>query len=159
IGARAFRLLERIGVEVACPRVSLDAVALRLPGQLPETTVPETVVVDHPGCGAVVRRIEFDHAFARHAIDRGIAVRDGCAVHAIAASERGVAVTTSAGTLDARCVVGADGVAGVVRRLIGFPRGALRAQVVELDTEAAAGDLPRDTIAFDLASRDLRGYA
>ncbi|HEX3762915.1 MAG TPA: hypothetical protein VHW23_29670, partial [Kofleriaceae bacterium] len=41
----------------------------------------------------------------------------------------------------------------------GFPRGALRAQVVELDTEAAPGDLPRDTIAFDLACRDLRGYA
>ena len=151
IGARAFRLLERIGVEVACPRVGLDAVALRLPG--------ETVVLDQPRCGAVVRRIEFDHAFARHAIDRGIAVRDGCAVHAIAAGERGVAVTTSAGALDARCVVGADGVAGVVRRLIGFPRGALRAQVVELDTEAAPGDLPRDTIVFDFAAGDLRGYA
>src|SRR6185436_18251255 len=28
IGARAFRLLERIGVEVACPHVPLDAIAI-----------------------------------------------------------------------------------------------------------------------------------
>ncbi|HMG53270.1 MAG TPA: FAD-dependent monooxygenase [Kofleriaceae bacterium] len=152
IGARAFRLLERIGVEVACPQVGLDAIALRLPG--------DTVVIELPGLGAVVRRIEFDHALARHAIDRGIAVRDGCAVHAIAIGERGAQVTTGDGaTLHARCVVGADGVGGVVRRLAGFPRGALRAQVVELDTEAAPGDLPRDTIAFDFSLSDLRGYA
>ncbi|HEY6179019.1 MAG TPA: FAD-dependent oxidoreductase, partial [Kofleriaceae bacterium] len=102
IGARAFRLLERIGVEVACPRVALDAVAIRLPGDAAaETVVPETVVIDQPGCGAVVRRIEFDHAFARHAIDRGIAVRDGCAVHAIGAGERGATVTTDDGALEA----------------------------------------------------------
>ncbi|HEY0481062.1 MAG TPA: FAD-dependent oxidoreductase [Kofleriaceae bacterium] len=152
IGARAFRLLERIAVEVACPRVALDAVAVRLAGH--------TVVVREPGCGAVVRRIEFDHAFARCAIDRGIAVRDGCAVHGIAAGDGGVAITTADGeALQARCVVGADGVGGVVRRLAGFARGALRAQVVELDTEAAAGDLPRDTVVFDFATRALRGYA
>jgi flavin-dependent dehydrogenase len=152
VGARAFRLLERIGVDVACPRVELNALAIRLAG--------DTVVVHQPGLGAVVRRIEFDHALARHAIDRGIAVRDGCAVHGLAVGERGATLAIGDGaTLDARCVVGADGVAGVVRRLAGFPRGALRAQVVELDTEAAPGDLPRDTITFDLASRDLRGYA
>lgn len=155
IGARAFRLLERIGVEVVCPRVEIDAVAIRLGGPTGATTV----VVDQPGLGAVVRRIEFDHALARHAIERGIAVRDGCAVTGIAAGERGVTVATAEGPIDARCVVGADGVGGVVRRLIGFPRGALRAQVVELDTEAAPGDLPRDTLVFDLVAGDLRGYA
>src|SRR5437764_11497700 len=46
IGARAFRLLERIGVEVVCPHVALDAVAIRVAG--------ETIVVREPGCGAVV---------------------------------------------------------------------------------------------------------
>src|SRR5438874_1743250 len=55
--------------------------------------------------------------------------------------------------------IGAGGVAGIVRRQAGLPRGALRAQVVELDTEAAPGDLPRDTIVFDFATRALRGYA
>jgi len=151
IGARAFRLLERIGVEVSCPHVALDAVAIRLADQ--------TLVVRQPGCGAVVRRVEFDHAFARHAIERGIAVRDGCAVDQLAIDDRGVTITAGDTALRARCVVGADGVGGIVRRQTGFARGALRAQVVELDTEAAPGDLPRDTVTFDFATRALRGYA
>jgi flavin-dependent dehydrogenase len=151
IGGRAFRILERIGVEVDCPRVVLDAIGMRVGG--------ETVVVREPRCGAVVRRLEFDHAFARAAIARGADVRDGCEVLGIAAGEDGVTVETSGGALRARAVVGADGVAGVVRRLAGFPRGELRAQVAELDTEDAPGDLPRDTAVFDFATSDLRGYA
>ena len=151
IGARAFRLLDKIGVEVACPHVAIDAVAVRFSG--------ETIVVREPGCGAVVRRIEFDHALAGAAIARGIEVRDGCAVERLGLSDRGVEIVTEETTFTARCVVGADGIAGVVRRQIGLPRGALRAQVVELDTESVTGDLPRDTIAFDFQTRDLRGYA
>ena len=151
IGARAFRLLEKIGVEVACPHVPLDAVAIRL--------AAETMVIRQPDCGAVVRRVEFDHAFARAAIERGIDVRDGCAVQRITEDERGVTLVIADATLTARCVVGADGIAGMVRRHAGFPRGALRAQVVELDTEAASPDLPRDTVVFDFATRDLPGYA
>src|SRR5882724_3338119 len=153
IGARAIRLLDQVGVDVACPHVPLDAVALRLAG--------ETIVIRVPGCGAVVRRAELDHAFARHAIARGIEVRDGCAVDGLAVDPGGVTLTVSGGgdPVRARCVVGADGVGGVVRRLAGFPRGGLRAQVVELDTEAAVCDLARDTAVFDFATADLRGYA
>ncbi|HEX7844006.1 MAG TPA: FAD-dependent oxidoreductase, partial [Kofleriaceae bacterium] len=43
IGARAFRLLERIGVDVVCPQVALDALAIRLAG--------DTVVLHQPGLG------------------------------------------------------------------------------------------------------------
>ena len=152
IGARAFRLLERIGVEVACPHVALDAVALRLGS--------EVIVVREPGCGAVVRRVEFDAALARVAIARGLEVREGCAVQQLEVDGRGVAVTLATGErVHARCVVGADGVAGVVRRQLGLGRGALRAQVVELDSDAAPSDLPRDTVVFDFATHALRGYA
>ncbi len=151
VGGRAFRLLERIGVEVDCPRVVLDAIAMRVGG--------ETVVVREPGCGAVVRRIEFDHAFAKVAMARGVDVRDGCEATRIAVGDDGVAVETASGTLRARAVIGADGVGGVVRRQAGFPRGELRAQVAELDTEDVPGDLPRDTAVFDFATGDLRGYA
>ena len=147
IGARAFRILERIGIVVDCPCVPLDAVAMRIAG--------ETVVVQEPGCGAVVRRIEFDHAFAKLAMARGIEVREGTAVEAIRVDEHGVDIDG----LRAKIVVGADGVAGVVRRQIGFPRGELRAQVVELDTEGTPHDLPRDTVVFDFNTTSLRGYA
>lgn len=151
IGGRAFRLLDKLGIEVDCPRVELGAIAMRVGG--------ETMVVRQPGCGAVVRRIEFDHAFARAAQARGIEVRDGCEVARIAIDDRGATLETAAGAITARAVVGADGIAGIVRKQAGFPRGELRAQVVELDTEAAPGDQPRDTAVFDFATTDLRGYA
>ena len=148
IGARAFRILEKIDVAVDCPCVPLDAVAMRIAG--------ETVVVREPGCAAVVRRIEFDHAFANVAIARGVDVRDGTAVEAIEVGDDGVTINDS---IRARVIVGADGVGGVVRRKTGFPRGELRAQAVELDTEGVAADLPRDTVVFDFSTTELRGYA
>ncbi len=151
IGARAFRILERIGIEVDCPCVPLHAVAMRIAG--------ETVVVHQPNCGAVVRRIEFDHAFAKTAIARGIDVRDGCEVKRIAIAADGVTLEVGGEVIRARAVIGADGVAGIVRRQLQFPRGELRAQVVELDTEGAPQDLPRDTVVFDFSTTELRGYA
>ena len=77
----------------------------------------------------------------------------------ITVDDAGVTVVAGGEALRARAVVGADGVGGIVRRQAGFPRGELRAQVVELDTEDAPGDLPRDTVVFDFATADLRGYA
>ncbi|HEY4241212.1 MAG TPA: NAD(P)/FAD-dependent oxidoreductase [Kofleriaceae bacterium] len=152
IGARAFRLLEKIDVDVACPAVRLDAIGLR--------TDTELVRIDEPGCGAVVRRAEFDHALAKVARARGIELREGACVSRVAVDGAGVAVTLDGGeVLRARILVGADGVGGVVRRQLGLPRGELRAQVVELDTEGVAIDATRDTAVFDFATRALRGYA
>ena len=151
IGARAFRILEHLGIEIDCPCVALDAVAMRIAGT--------TLVVSEPRCGAVVRRIEFDHAFANAASARGIDVRDGREVTQLDVADDHVAIVHGGDVLRARAVVGADGIAGVVRRRTGFPRGELRAQVVELDTEATIHDLPRDTVVFDFATSDLRGYA
>jgi menaquinone-9 beta-reductase len=152
IGARAFRVLDKLGVTVDCPRVTLNAVALRI-GE-------HTIVTREPDLGVVVRRVEFDHAFAKAAIARGIEIRDACPVRTLAVADDHVRVETDAGDVyHARAVVGADGVGGVVRPQAGFPRGHLRAQVVELDTEDVSLDQPRDTIVFDFTVRDLHGYA
>jgi flavin-dependent dehydrogenase len=152
IGARAFKILDKLGVTVDCPMVKLDAIALRLGG--------DTIVTRRENLGVVVRRVEFDHALAKQAIARGIEVREGCAVEAFTVTDDGVRVTTSTGEeIQARAIVGADGVGGVVRRQAGFPRGELRAQVVELDTEGVPQDLPRDTVVFDFDAQDLNGYA
>lgn len=151
IGGRAFRLLERIGVEVDCPRVPLDAVAMRVGGT--------TMRVELPGCGAVVRRIEFDHALARIARARGIEVRDGTRVLRVATDAAGATLDLPDGPVRTRVVVGADGVSGIVRRQLGFARSGLRAQVVEVDTEDLPDDQPRDTAVFDFATAALKGYA
>ena len=158
VGARAFKRLEKIGVEVQCPRVPLDALAVRL--------ADDTIITRVPGLGAVVRRVEFDHALAKVAVRRGIDVHDGCAVESIEFGDESgpgdprIAVTTNTGErILSRALVGADGVAGIVRNQAGFAKPTLRAQVVELDTETCAQDLPRDTVVFDFVQRDLAGYA
>ncbi|MGE5184155.1 MAG: NAD(P)/FAD-dependent oxidoreductase [Acidobacteriota bacterium] len=150
IGGRGLRILERLGLDVGCPIVPLDVLAVKVGSH--------TLVTREPGLGGVVRRIEFDHALATQAIARAIDVRDGCEVTSIAVDADAVRLTTAQREYRARVVVGADGVGGIVRRATGFPRGELRAQVVELDTEAAPDDQPRDTITFDFTARDLRGY-
>lgn len=151
VGGRAFRLLEKIGVEVDCPKVPLEAVAMRIAG--------ETMITRVPGCGAVVRRVEFDHALAKVAQARGIEVRDGSEVERVDVDPDSVRVTLAGETIQARALVGADGVTGIVRRQTGFPRGELRAQAVELDTGSSPLDLPRDTVVFDFSRTELRGYA
>jgi flavin-dependent dehydrogenase len=152
IGGRGLRALEAIGAEVDVPMVPFDAIALRVGGQVVE--------LRERGLGVVVRRVQFDHALAKVAVARGLDVRDGCGVTGITVGEDGVRVETDTGdTYEAKAIVGADGVAGPVRRMTGFARGELRAQVVELDTPGVAADAPRDTITFDLDARDLAGYA
>lgn len=152
IGARALKLLAKLDVTVECPMVTLDAIALKFGGQM--------VVTREPGLGVVVRRIEFDHALAKQVTARGIEVTDGCGVDQIEVTDEHVVVTTDRGdTYRARAIIGADGVSGVVRRQAGFPRGELRAQVVELDTEGVEQDQPRDTVVFDFDTQDLAGYA
>jgi flavin-dependent dehydrogenase len=152
IGGRALRRLAALDVTVDVPMVPLDAFSVRMGG--------ETITTREPGLGVVVRRFEFDHALAAATRARGLEVRDGCGVTAITAGDHGVTVETDTGDVyEARAIVGADGVGGIVRRAAGFPRGELRAQVVELDTEEIAGDPPRDTLAFDFGAADLHGYA
>jgi flavin-dependent dehydrogenase len=150
IGARGLEALARIGVRVQVPHAEIRGMSLAMGGA--------TWSVWEDDIGVVVRRIEFDHALAREAVRRGIEVRDGVEVLDVHALHDRVRVTTSEGALEARAVVGADGVAGVVRKFMGLPRGRLRAQAVEVDTERTHGDLPT-AVHFDFSAPSLKGYA
>jgi flavin-dependent dehydrogenase len=153
LGNRADQLLASIDVKIDVPSVRIDGAALRVLGK--------TTIVREAGIGRVVRRLEFDHALARVAAERGIAVREGVRVLGVrehAPPAAGVTVTTSDGDVDADYVVGADGVESVVRRALGLPLPPHRAQALEVDTEHAPGDLPRDMLLFDLSRADLPGY-
>jgi menaquinone-9 beta-reductase len=154
VGARADRKLARIGVTVDTPSAPVSALSLGLGER-------SLVVRESEPIGRVVRRLEFDHAFAREARARGIEVREGAAVAGIDLDPgAGVSRVHLAGgeTLEARVVVGADGVGGIARRAAGLPRASLRAQAVEVDTEPAPDDPPRDALHFDFRYRDLHGY-
>jgi flavin-dependent dehydrogenase len=152
IGGRGLLALARIGVEVAVPHVPIHAISIRAAG--------EDIILRERDLGIVVRRIEFDEALAREATRRGIEVREGAEVEGIEMRADGVTLRlTSGDALDARAVVGADGVAGAVRRAAGLTRASLRAQAVEVDTQLVAGDPLPDTLRFDFGDPALAGYA
>ena len=152
LGARGDALLRELDVEVDVPSAPIDGISFR--GNHGEAAAS-------PGrIGRVVRRIDFDHALARAAASRGIEVKDGVRVEGVREDGAGRAVVqTSAGDVEARVVVGCDGVGSTVRKGLGMGPGELRAQVIEVDTEAVPGDRDRSLLHFDASDRRIRGYA
>ncbi|MFO0602284.1 MAG: NAD(P)/FAD-dependent oxidoreductase [Polyangiales bacterium] len=146
-------LLAALDVRVDVPAEVMHGHAVRSPRGLS---------VARPGRVArVVRREQYDAALADVARARGVRVETSCAVRGVGppAADGTVAVETARGALRACAVVGADGVGSAVRRTIGARPGGLRAQVVEVDTEPVAGDVPRDLLHFDTSDPGLHGYA
>ena len=155
VGARADRLLETLGVRVDVPSVPIHGFSV--------ATARDTLRArDRHAAGPigrVVRRSEFDRAFADEARGRGLRVVEGARVDGLVFEHDAVRIRTSTGEIRARAVVGADGVGSFVRRALGAPRGHWSAQVVEVDTPGAARDPGRDLLHFDLSDRSLLGYA
>lgn len=108
--------------------------------------------------GRVIRRIEFDAELARIAKERGVRVLEDARVDTVAREGRGARIESKRGAFEAKLVVGADGVGSAVRKAMGLGGGSLRAQVLELDTEAVSGDAPRHVLRFDASDRSLPGY-
>ncbi len=152
LGGRGDELLRSLGVHADVPSVAIDGVSFR---------ASAGHAVAAPGrIGRVVRRVEFDHALARAAAERGIVIREGVRVLGVRRDDRdGPVVETSDGEIRARAVVGCDGVGSVVRKALGIGLGRSRAQVVEVDTEPVASDNDRALLHFDASDRCLLGYA
>lgn len=78
----------------------------------------EAALPDPGGLG--VRRTALRSALARAARERGIDLRDGCAVRAHTRDAAGVTLTTDAGDIRARFLVAADGLHSPLRRALGL---------------------------------------
>ncbi|HEY5240192.1 MAG TPA: NAD(P)/FAD-dependent oxidoreductase [Polyangiaceae bacterium] len=151
LGARGDALLRELGVEIDVPSAAIDGMSFRGTG-VEVTAAPGRI-------GRVVRRLEFDAALARAVRSRGVEVREGVRVDRVTDDGLGALLETTAGPVRARAVVGCDGVGSVVRKALGVGAGQLRAQVVEVDTEAVRGDPDRSLLHFDASDRSLPGYA
>jgi flavin-dependent dehydrogenase len=150
VGARGEKILARLGVLPNVPSAAIDGISLR--------TGEGERAARVPGIGHVVRRIEFDAELARLARERGVEIVEDAKVENVVTRDDRAIVESSAGTFEARVVVGCDGVGSVVRKAMGVGIGKLRAQVLELDTEPVAGDRDRAMIHFDASDRTLPGY-
>ncbi len=110
----------------------------------------------------VVHRREFDAWLAVQARSRGVRIREGEAVIAVAVEEDGVRVETSRGAYRARALVAADGSNSVVRRLLKWGKGG-KARLLEVLTpgDAASDYFTHGVAEFDWSGLDagLQGYA
>lgn len=151
MGARADRVLKEVGIHVDVPSVEVAGARV---------TVPNGSAQRSPGgLGRVVRRKEFDARFAELVRERGVAILEDTAVEDIHVGVDEVSVAAGGRQFRGRVLVGADGVGSFVRRWLGLPFGALRARVVEVDTDRIPGDPPPDILHFDVSNRDIAGYA
>ncbi len=151
IGARALPLLSALGLDLGVAAQRIDAFSVEIGGGVVHTREP---------AGAwVIRRLDFDQRLAEAAMARGFPIRQGVKVVGLSREADHVRLELNdAAPIRARVVVGADGVGGIVRRALGLPRGGLRAQAAEVDTERVPGDAPIDTIRF-VFDPELRGYS
>lgn len=154
ITADGVRRLAAWGAPIEVPAVPITGVRLRYGDRRSDIPAPASGAV-------VVRRDAFDASLVGAVRARGVAVREETPVLDVRRDDAGVEVAIPGGSVRARCVVGADGVAGAVRRSLGFPRGKrlVRLMVAETPDEAAAVRDP-GLFAFDFScvSRGVQGY-
>lgn len=152
VGERAERLLREVGVEIEVPSCPVRGFAVTTPHGTRVTRGDETV-------GRVVRRREFDASLADAVRARGVTLWEGMGARGVRFERDAAEIELDGETVRSRVVVGADGVGSAVRRAMGIARGELAAQVVEVDTDPTANDLPDDVLHFDLRDAGVRGYA
>jgi menaquinone-9 beta-reductase len=115
-------------------------------------------VTERPGLARVIRRNILDAHLLGRVMERGVEVRTGTAVTGVRRIRDGIAVETRDGLLEAKVLVGADGVNGVTKKSLGVAAG--RAKEYLWMVEVPGADVP-PMLALDYTPilSDIPGYA
>jgi geranylgeranyl reductase family protein len=120
-----------------------EAVVDRLEVRMAYSGPVREVVSEGPAVYMTQRR-RLDAFLVGKAVEAGADFRDGTRVRQITHVADGVRVTTDAGTVEARAMIGADGANGVSRSALGAPEPSYAV--------ALEGNLPRGAAGFDDAA-------
>jgi flavin-dependent dehydrogenase len=101
-------ILAGLGLGLDVPHVRVDRAHVEAGGA--------PIDIEQRGCCWVIRRREFDAMLLAAARERGTEVREGVRVSGARREADRIVLETSAGTIAARAVVGADGAGSLVRR-------------------------------------------
>ncbi|OGP82715.1 MAG: hypothetical protein A2Y95_03555 [Deltaproteobacteria bacterium RBG_13_65_10] len=153
ITANGIRQLRTWGARLEVPFVPIRGVRVRYRGRVSEIPAPRSEAV-------VIRRDLFDASLVRQVRARGVEVREETPVRWVRRDAEGVEVEIPGGSARGRCVVGADGVAGTVRRAIGFARGRRYTRLLVIETPPVTGDPPEPCFDFDFScvAEGIQGY-
>lgn len=143
----------QLGLSLRVPHVASRAATVRFGGFSREVVMGRPV--------NVVRRVDFDADLVAQAREHGAEIVEGEGAEAIEVHADAVAVTTSAGrTLRARVVVGADGVASVVRRHLRDNRRELPHRLFMQELAQPMPAALGEAMVYDFTAMldDVRGY-
>lgn len=145
-------LLKSVDLDLTVPAVRVDRARVEAGGR--------PIEIDAGGCCWVIRRREFDDMLLSAARDRGLEVRTGVRVRAAERVGERIRLETSAGPVEARAVVAADGSGSLLRRRLVDPQEGWVARAVMSDVPIDSAE-PPGVYEFDF--RDVRdglaGYA
>jgi len=148
------KTLDEIGVDLS------DVLEVQVTGAVAALRSRDRVEMSFPeGIGYTVMRQRFDARLVTLAAQAGAEVRDGVRVRGVEQDHGGVTLRTSAGSLRAARVVGADGLPSTVGRTAGLPAPAHGIAIeaeVQVPAAALARQGPRMTLSFGSAAL---GYA
>lgn len=147
-------VLTAIGVDPLVPFVPMKGVRVLFGQDVGETLEP---------MGICIRRTEFDAHLLDTARKDGVVVREGEGLSALARSDAGFELTTTAGTkFRTRFVAACDGAGSTTRKLLQIREPDRKGHLYVLDTESLANDsgVSRGLVDFDLSvvSEGLEGY-
>lgn len=155
ITADGVQQLRAWGAVLDVPAVQVKGVGLRYRGRSTDIPAPQSEAV-------VVRRDAFDASLVRQVRERGVEIREGTPVKGVERNSSGVDIAIPGGSVSARCVVGADGVAGAVRRSVGFPQGRRYSRLLVIETPPGStlvdGGEPRFHFDFSCVAEGVQGY-
>ncbi|MBV8056206.1 MAG: FAD-dependent monooxygenase [Deltaproteobacteria bacterium] len=112
----------------------------------------------------VVRRVEFDHALARVAVQRGLKLQEGESFRLLERNHDRLLVWTSKAQYRVRALVGADGALSSVRRSMNLREGNQRiSRGLEVVTPSSRGDgfdahAATAVLDFTPMAEDVQGY-
>jgi menaquinone-9 beta-reductase len=147
-------VLADIGIDPVVPSVAMKGVRVLFGDDVGETVEP---------MGICIRRTEFDAHLLETARKDGVHVRDGEGLSALARTDRGFELTTTAGTkIRSRFIAACDGAGSTTRKLLQIREPDRKGHLYVLDTEFVPHDsgVQRGLVDFDLTvlREGLEGY-
>ncbi len=108
VGAWSKDVLKHLGVELDIPSLFVSDMEFRFGEQNDH--------LHEPNCFRIVQRMDFDHALAKTAVNRGLELHEGEMLIDVTHDRNWLIAKTDKGTYRIQTLVGADGALSVVRR-------------------------------------------
>jgi len=155
VGGWSELILKHLGVQLDIPSLFISDLEFRY-GKEIET-------LHQPNCFRMIRRNEFDHALAKHAINHGLQLHENETFLDMARRNKSLKVKTNKREYLIKTLIGADGALSIVRRKMKLPNKSHLVPTLEIFAEANSRydsefDEKKIVLDFTPIKEGLQGY-